>query len=217
VTKGVDLASTGQATAVVSGKVEIVNPGAGSATSVILVVDETFVESSARGEAPPGMRAFPVNGTFSISGVPDGAYAVLAAFENDFLVRDPDVSIGGTSIVHITVKGANVSIAEGFKVTGSLDVVSPDKEAVVSGVPSFVWKDDSGEDHYQIRVFDAYGNKVWEDLAVPGVSGGKNVTVTYGGPALQAGLLYQFRAVSIKQGGSPLSTTEDLRGVFLYH
>jgi hypothetical protein len=215
-TRDVNLTSTGQATAVVSGKVEIVNPGSGTNTSVILAVDETFVESAAHGDAPPGMRAYPVSGTFSISGVPDGNYVVLAAFENDFLVRDPDVSIGGTKLVRISVKNANVAIAESFKVTGSLDVVSPDQEQVVSGTPSFVWKDDSGEDHYQIRVFDAYGTKVWEDLAVPGVSGNKNVTVSYGGPALQAGLLYQFRAISIKQGGSAISATEDLRGVFLY-
>lgn len=43
-----------------------------------------------------------------------------------------------------------------------------------------------------------------------------NVTVPYGGPALQSGLLYQFRAVSIKLSGAPICITEDLRGVFLY-
>jgi hypothetical protein len=216
VTAGVDLSAIGDATAVVTGKVEIVNPGMGTDTSIILVVDETFVQNAARGEAPPGMRAFPVAGDFSIGGVPDGNYVVLAAFENDFLVRDPDVSIGGTALVRITVAGSDVAIAESFKVTGALDVVSPDKEEVVTGVPSFVWRDDSGEDHYQIRVFDAFGTLVWEDLAIPGVSGSMNVTVPYGGPALQSGLLYQFRAVSIKLSGAPISITEDLRGVFLY-
>lgn len=216
VTSGVDLASLGEALSVVSGKVEIVNPGAGSDTSVILTVDETFVENAARGETPPGLRAHPVSGTFSIAGVPDGNYVVLAAFENDFLVRDPDTSIGGTSLVRITVKGGDVAIAESFKVTGSLNVVSPDQEQVVSGTPSFVWEDDSGEDHYEIRVYDAYGTLVWEDTAIPGVSGDKNVTVPYAGPPLQSGLLYQFRATSIKQGGTPISITEDLRGVFLY-
>ena len=33
---------------------------------------------------------------------------------------------------------------------------------------------------------------------------------------LESGMLYQFRATSIKQGGSPIAITEDLRGVFLY-
>jgi hypothetical protein len=51
---------------------------------------------------------------------------------------------------------------------------------------------------------------------VPGVSGDAEVMVPYEGPALQSGLLYQFRATSIKQGGTPLARTEDLRGVFVY-
>lgn len=215
-TPGVNLADMGESTAVVSGKVDIVNGGDGTETSVILVVDETFNPTAARGEAPPGLRIYPVSGSFSLKGVPDGNYVVLAAFENDFLVRDPDTSIGGTSIVHIVVKGADLAVAEGFKVTGSLDGVSPDNEEVVSGTPKFVWNDDSGEKNYEVRVFDAYGTMVWEKTDVPSVSGSKTVEVDYGGPPLKSGSLYQFRAMSIKGGGTPLSTTEDLRGVFLY-
>jgi hypothetical protein len=216
VTTGVDLTSTGEATAIVSGKIEIVNPGMGSDTSIIFVVDETFIPNAARGEAPPGLRVFPVSGDFTLANVPDGNYVVLAAFENDFLVRDPDTSIGGTDIVRVTVSGGDVAIAESFKVTGSLDGVSPDNEEVVSGTPVFVWNDDSSEDHYEIRVFDAYGTMVWEKLDVPGVSGDKTVQVTYEGPALESGLVYQFRALSVKADGIPISATEDLRGVFLY-
>jgi hypothetical protein len=141
---------------------------------------------------------------------------VLAAFENDFLVRDPDEAIGGTAIVRISVAGQNLTISEGFKVTGALDVVSPDKEQVVSGTPDLVWVDDSGEDHYEIVVFDAFGTLIWEDLAIPGVSGSANVTVPYAGPPLTSGVLYQFRATAIKQGGTAIARTEDLRGTFLY-
>jgi hypothetical protein len=213
---GVDLADLGEATAIVSGKVEIVNPGDGNDTSVILVVDETFNPTFASGEAPPGLRMWPVSGDFAFEGVPDGNYVVLAAFENDFLVRDPDTSIGGTQIVHITVAGGDMTLDQSFKITGSLNVVSPDAEQVVSGTPTFVWSDDSGEDHYEIVVYDAFGNLVWEKLDVPGVSGGAEVSAPYEGPALQSGLLYQFRATSIKQGGTPLARTEDLRGVFVY-
>jgi hypothetical protein len=214
-TSGVDLEWLGAATAAVSGKIEIVNPGAGDDTSVILAIAETFDATVARGEAPPGLRVGSVDGGFSISGVPNGQYVVLAAFENDFLVRDPDTSIGGTDIVKITVAGAPMAIDQSFKVTGSLDVLAPDKEQPVSGTPTFSWDDDSGEDHYELVVFDAFGNKIWEDLAVPGVNG-KSVDVAYAGPPLSTGILYQFRATSIKQGGSPVSRTEDLRGVFLY-
>ena len=215
-TENVDLNAIGEATAVVSGKVSMVNPGEGSATSIILAVDETFNNNIASGEAPPGLRVGNVTGAWSIADVPDGNYVVLAAFENDFLVRDPDTSIGGTDLVRVTVSGANIEIAEGFKVTGSLDVVSPDGEEEVSETPSFVWADDSGEDHYEVVVFDAFGHLVWEKTDVPGVSGDKEVTVAYGGPALEPGLLYQFRATSIKNSGSALARTEDLRGVFLY-
>ncbi len=215
-TEGVDLALLGEALSVISGKVEIVNPGDGDDTSVILVVDETFIEAVASGETPPGLRAGEVTGQWSIPNVPDGNYVVLAAFENDFLVRDPDTSIGGTDLVRITVSGGDQEIAEGFKITGSLDVVSPDGEEVVSGTPTFIWGDDSSEDHYEVVVYDVFGNLVWEDLAIPGVSGSSTVEVDYGGPALESGLLYQFRATSIKNGGAPISRTEDLRGVFLY-
>ncbi len=57
---------------------------------------------------------------------------VLAAFENDGLVRDPDTSIGGTTIVHIEVMAGQtqVDLAESFKVTGALDVVSPGADTI---------------------------------------------------------------------------------------
>ena len=44
----------------------------------------------------------------------------------------------------------------------------------------------------------------------------RQVTVDYGGPALKSWMLYQFRATSIKNVGSAIATTEDLKGVFLY-
>jgi hypothetical protein len=218
-TIGVDLKSTGAATAVVSGQVSIVNGGGASVTSVVLALEETFQAEAARGEVPKGLRAANVSGAFSIPGVPDGKYVVLAAFENDGLVRDPDASIGGTQIVHLVVAGGqSQSIASTFKITGALAVISPgaDKIETVSGTPKLVWGDDSGEDHYEVRVFDALGNKVWEDLAVGKVSGGAQVSADYGGPALESGMIYQFRATSIKNGGTAISQTEDLRGVFLY-
>ncbi|WP_433935813.1 hypothetical protein AB3662_13910 [Sorangium cellulosum] len=216
-TTGVDLHATGEATAVVSGKVEIVNAPDGDATSVILVVADTFDEATARGETPRGLRQGNVTGEFSIAGVPDGEYVILAAFENDALVRDPDTSIGGTEIVRITVAGGDQPVQESFKVTGALAVVSPGASRMdeVSGTPTFVFEDDSSEDMYEVSLFDALGEKIWEDLEVPRVSGSENVTVEYGGPELVSGMIYQFRATS-KKDGTPISQTEDLKGVFLY-
>jgi len=217
VTEHVDLGRLSAATAAVSGTVQIVNAGGGATTSVILVLEDTFDEHTARGEAPPGLRAFPVSGAFSIPNVPDGRYVVLAAFENDDLVRDPDTSIGGTQIVHVEVKGASIPVSEGFKVTGALAVNSPGANGseVVSGTPTFSWADDSSEDSYTLVVFDALGNSVWEKSGILGPKGNGPVTAQYGGPALESGMVYQFRATSIK-GGVPISQTEDLKGVFEY-
>jgi hypothetical protein len=215
VTEGVTLESLGAASATVSGTIQIVNAPGGSETTVILVVEDTFVPNVARGEAPPGLRVANVSGTWSISGVPDGDYVALAAFENDELVRDPDTSIGGTEIVHLTVSGSDVGPLEGFKVTGALDVISPgaDGAEAVSTTPTFVWEDDSSEDSYVLQVYDAFGDLIWEEEGAWDPGGSDPVQREYAGPALEAGMYYQFRATSIKDG-VPISSTEDLKGVF---
>ncbi|MBW2735350.1 MAG: hypothetical protein JRH20_23445 [Deltaproteobacteria bacterium] len=59
--------------------------------------ESTFDALQKRGESPAGLRAGDVASDFSIENVPPGDYVVLAAFENDDLVRDPDESIGGPS------------------------------------------------------------------------------------------------------------------------
>jgi len=209
--------------AAVQGTASLVNPGDGDATSVVLVPVSVFNDNLLRGPVPFGLRAPDpgldpdVNGSFTIFGVPAGTYKVLAAFENDFLVRDPDTSIGGTDLQEITVEsGRDQTIAEGFKITGAIGVVSPGAEVpeVVNGTPTFVFEDDSSEDGYIVRVFDVFGDLVWEKLDVPPVKGSKTVEVPYEGPALSPGFYYQFRATSMKDG-TAISATEDLRGVFI--
>lgn len=208
----------------VSGQASLVNPGDGDATSVVLVPISVFNGNLLRGPVPFGLRAPDpgldpdVNGAFTIRGVPAGTYKVLAAFENDFLVRDPDTSIGGTTLQEITVAaGADQTIDEGFKITGALGVVSPGAETpeVVTGTPTFVFEDDSSEKGYIVRVFDVFGELVWENAEVPEVSGAKNVEVVYEGPALTPGFYYQFRAISLKDPDTAISATEELRGVFI--
>jgi hypothetical protein len=178
----VDLTASDRALNSLDGSIQIVNAGGGSLTSVVLAVESTFNESAARGTVPPGLRAGNIDGAFAIDEIPDGRYVVLAAFENDDLVRDPDQNIGGTAIVRITlpdeVQGTMVSISEGFKVTGALAVIEPgadEPQEVLSEQPQLVWEDDSSEDGYTVRVFDAFGNVVW-NTDVAAVSGSSTVS-----------------------------------------
>jgi hypothetical protein len=208
--------------AVVSGSVNIVNADGGSTTSVVLVPSSVYDEALERGPVPAGLRAPQppqapsVSGAFTIDGVPGAEYHVLAAFENDRLVRDPDTSIGGTSLQIVNVPSAgSAAVPESFKITEALAVVGPGADApeTVNGAPTLTWADDSSEDKYEVVVFDALGNKVWENLDVPRITGSGNVEVAYEGPTMP-GMYYQFRATSIKDD-VPISRTEDLRGVFV--
>ena len=205
----------------VAGSVQIVNGGTGTATSVVLFVDSTYDSTTGRGVQPPNFRspgpgiAPNVTGAFTIDGIPPGKYVAVAAFENDDLVRDPDTCISGTADVHIVVAaGQPLTIAQGFKITGALAVISPGATTaeMVTGNPTFMWADDSGEDLYLVEVFDSFGQRIWMKTT-PGVSGGAPSLAYDGTPALQSGAYYQFRVTSSKNQ-CELSRTEDLRGVF---
>lgn len=226
--EGVELEVAEGDVATVSGSVNIVNAPGGSRTSVVLVPSVLFNEPLERGPVPYGLRApepgfaFDVSGGWSIEGVPPGTYKVLAAFENDDLVRDPDMTIAGTDIPEIEVMGGqDLEVGQSFKITEALAVMSPGMEdpELVTGTPVFIFADDSSEDGYDVVLYDALGNEVWRDTMVPGVSGSATVEVNYGGDPLIPGMFYQFRATSFrdKQGGiTNISRTEDLRGVFEY-
>lgn len=236
----VNLAMNDEATATLNGSVQIVNPGAGDATSVILVVESTFDEDVIRGETPPGLRA-PAPGiapnlssgdSFTITGIPAGTYAILAAFENDFLVRDPDVCISGTDVLHQAFGVGETVTSEGFKITGALDVISPGAAAPegVSATPTFEWVDDSSEKSYLIEVIDSFGNPVGK-AEIDSFSGSGNPSIEYGSAdwlddgdtpnnvtdfanALEPDQFYQFRVISLNDAGCELARTEDLKGVF---
>lgn len=216
-----DLALSADAAGSISGTVQIVNPGTGTATSVVLFVESTYDPKTGRGIAVPGLRSPEsgppsIMGAFTMTAVPPGKYVVVAGFENDGLVRDPDRCISGTADVHITVTaGAALPIAQTFKITGALDIVGPGATGAeaVTAPPTLTWVDDSGEDSYLVEVFDSSGQVAWM-TTIPGVGGG-NASVPYAGP-LDAGGYYQFRVTSIKTNGGSceLSRTEDLKGVF---
>lgn len=220
-----DLALSTAAPGTLSGQVSIVDAGGGgSATSVVAFVESTFDPATGRGVPPPGLRAPSsgppsITGAFTIDGVPPGKYVVVAAFENDGLVRDPDHCIAGTADVHVQVSAGQTAAIGTFKVTSALAVMAPGatQAEAVTAAPTLRWADDSSEDHYTVEVFDAFGQRVW-NTTIAGVSGG-TPSVPYGGP-MTPGMYYQFRVTSTKTtGGSgaptcELSRTEDLRGVF---
>jgi hypothetical protein len=211
---------------VISGTLNIVNGGDGTATSVVLVPESTFNESFGKGIVPAGLRAPAppqtpsIVGAYEIQGVPDGTYVVLAAFENDYLIRDPDPNIAGTGTVYQSVpfEGSyTITIPVAFKVTGALTIIQPGATApeLVQEPVKFVFKDDSSEDTYTIILYNAYGDEVWRNEAINDAEHkvDANIEYTYDGSPLEAGMYYQFRAFSIKSG-DPISSTEDLLGVF---
>ncbi|HEY0135904.1 MAG TPA: hypothetical protein VGB85_17585, partial [Nannocystis sp.] len=217
----VDVAALGT----VTGSIGIVNAPGGSMTSVVLVPSSVYNAGLERGPVPLGLRDPPppatpdVTGQFTLTGVPAGTYKVLVAFENDSLVRDPDEGISGTQIQEITLAaGQMLPVAEGFKVTEALAIVGPGKDGpeAVAATPTLTWVDDSSEDGYDVVVYDALGNLVWE-TEVAGVSGSDNVELAYAGPALVSGMYYQFRVTSWREVQNKrlnIARTEDLRGVF---
>ncbi len=215
---GVELKKSATTTATLSGSVQLVAGANNAGTSVVLVVESTFIETLGRGEVPPGLRAPEgstpnITGSWSISGIPDGKYVVLAAFENDGNVRDPDPGISGTQLQRITVTGGALSpaVSPAFKVTAAVGLISPGNDGVenTSATPTFKWETHSNADGYVLRVFDGLGNEIWQaaiaDKAI--------VTLLYAGPALTPGQFYQWRVTAIRRL-FPTSQTEELRGLF---
>lgn len=215
------------AMAVVEGSVNLVDAGGGGMTSVVLVPSSVYADVFEHGPVPLGLRAPAppeapsITSKFSIDGVPAGVYRVVAAFENDQLVRDPDASISGTQVLEIDVAaGESVVLDSSVKVTAALELLGPGADGTeeVAGAPVFGWTDDASEDRYELVVYDARGTEVWRDEEIPRVTGGGRVELPYGGPPLVSGMFHQFRVTSWSdgpQGSIALSRTEDLRGVFV--
>jgi hypothetical protein len=144
-----DLARSAVPTATVSGNVQFVSSTFWDFTSVLLVVDSTYDASRVRGIAPPGLEASGITkgGTWTITGIPDGHYRVLAAFRTDYVVRDPS-DIGGTAVLEFQVAngvpllmdGATAAASlQGFKITGAVRLTAPIADAAgvcsTSGAP----------------------------------------------------------------------------------
>jgi len=222
----VDLSIANTATATVTGTLQPVgsNQPASLDTSVILVVRSTYDPAIDRGEAPPGLIVSNLTTPgWSLAGVPDGEYTVLAAFGNDGYVRDLSL-IGGTAPVDVTVVGGAMTSAPGtFKITGAVSLAATDPITPTSGTegsvtivtgatPTFTWQAYPATHSYQIDVFDAFGNSIWQ-TSFPF----STTQVAYGGgTALASGMTYQVRITAFDTGGAQISRTEDLMGIFTY-
>jgi hypothetical protein len=254
------LAITATPTATVGGSVQLVASTAWNQTSVLLVVASTYDPARVRGVAPPGLRASGITGTWSIAGIPDGHYRVLAAFETDYLVRDPS-DIGGTAVLEFqVVNGAprlmdgttSAATLQGFKITGALRLTAPLRAAdgscttvaaaslpvdpagllpgactTASAAPAFGWETYAATDLYRVTVVDEQGTVTWQADVDKGSSstsygaavGTAGVSATLVPPQpLVAFRTYQLKVASLKTtgGGSTLSSSEDLLGVFTY-
>ncbi|HSN16027.1 MAG TPA: carboxypeptidase-like regulatory domain-containing protein [Anaeromyxobacteraceae bacterium] len=134
-----DLSQSTVPTATVSGGVQFVSSTFWDFTSVLLVVDSTYDAVRIRGIAPPGLRVGGVTkgSNWTIAGIPDGHYHVLAAFETDYLVRDPS-DIGGAAVLEFQVVNGvpllmdgttSAATLQGFKITGAVRLTAPIADA----------------------------------------------------------------------------------------
>lgn len=129
------LARTAVPAATVRGGLNFVAATQWDFTSILLVVASTFDPVRVRGLVPPGLRAGGITKTsgWTIAGIPDGHYRVLAAFETDYLVRDPS-DIGGAAVLEFQVRNGvpllmdgttSAALLEQFKITGAVRLTAP--------------------------------------------------------------------------------------------
>jgi hypothetical protein len=205
---GVNLMTSGVATASLTGTLSYV---AGADTSLTTAV---VLRLQSTHEVPPGLQVAAQNATpYQMAGVPDGTYEVLASFPTDMLVKDPDPGQAGTAIPVVTFAGNTVD-AGTFKITDPVNIIGPDANEKLTGMPTFTWTAYPQTDHYKIDVFDAQGDPIWSQDNIP-----RSESLAYGGPALTAGGYYQWRITSFAVAGGattsrPISQSEDLRGVW---
>jgi hypothetical protein len=211
-----------------TGSIDIVN-GQTTTTETLIVL-----ATAATREVPAGLAKMTAGHNYEIDGVPPGSYLILASFNNDDLVRDPDPQqLPRPILVNLPADAPGGTLAVGtFKITGDVGIVAPgtgapDEAPVPAAGLTLRWMDDSGEDFYGISMTDAYGVRIWgsapSTTVEPTVKADKNATsIAYTGPALTPGQTYWWRVDSYKclNNQTPctlmkeISTSEDLRGVF---
>ena len=146
-----------------------------------------------------------------INGIPPGAYKVLAAFEDDYLVRDVS-TIGGTAVLEVTIPAGGTvdKTASPFKITTAIQDSSPGATGieVLTAAPTLSWNAVSSAQDYDVQVVDALGVARYTTNTT-------STSMPYAGDPLAPGMYYQLRVVANGASGR-LSASEDLKGVFIY-
>jgi hypothetical protein len=228
-----DLVASDVANGTISGNVQFVAGG------ITQTSDITLIDLVTR-EVIPGMRVYTdVNDNYTMSGLPDGNFEIIASMMNDGNVIDPDEAVTqGDPLVTVT-NGIATPLTRSFKVTGAVVMDTPappvnNEVPVLTATPTFTWHSESSyssANDFAIEVINGSGETVWggfggldpvEGIPTVTVPGG-TYTINYAGPELQSGRYYQLRIYAMKDdfdailypnGYKLISVTENLDGVF---
>jgi len=228
-----DLVASDVANGTISGNVQFVAGGTAQTTDI------TLIDLATR-EVIPGMRVYTdVNNDYTMSGLPNGNFEIIASMLNDGNVIDPDEAVTQGDPLVIVTSGIVDPPIRSFKITGAVVMDTPatpdnNEVPVLTATPTFTWHSESSyssANDFAIEVINEYGETVWggfdgldpvEGIPTVTVPGG-TYTIDYAGPVLQSGHYYQLRIYAMKDdndailypnGYKLISVTENLDGVF---
>jgi len=228
-----DLVASDVANGTISGNVQFVAGGTNQTTDI------TLIDLVTR-EVIPGMRVYTdANNNYTMSGLPNGNFEIIASMLNDGNVIDPDEAVTqGDPLVTVT-NGIVDPSSRSFKITGAVVMDTPatpvnNEVPVLTATPTFTWHSESSyssANGFAIEVINESGETVWGGFGgldpvdgIPTVTvPGGTYTINYSGPALQSGRYYQLRIYAMKDdndtilypnGYKLISVTENLDGVF---
>ena len=212
-----DVAAESEATASISGTLQPVAVGSLSASADVTLIDRVTRE------VIPGMRVFTDDAdAYTMSGLPDGNFEIIASLLNDGIVIDPDESVTqGDPLVTVSAGVVSPGDVIDFKVTGAVEVDNPPTPvdnvipefSLAAGVV-FEWHSASSYSSlkaYAIEVVNESGDTVWggfdgSGLPVTGsplveVAKASNITLAYNddgnGAPLEVGRYYQIRIYAL--------------------
>lgn len=221
-TSGLVLPARSAASGSASGSVSFLAVENGT-TDITVVHPET-------GDVIPGLRTYNTDtNTFSLGGVPNGTFHIVASLENDHYVLDPDrvVKFGTPSI---TVSGGLVNVD--FDITDAIPLIAPvDNQDIPLPAQDtdlqFRWAAYPSTSNYVVEVAAEDGEVIWGGFTPEGTQRVSTVATALvfnsdgtATRALEVGRYYQVRVYASKEdqkqplGYKLISSTEALKGVF---